>query len=86
MLQEKLVDIEKSYREDFQAISDHLFHHPEISGEEYESAKYLARMMESFDFTVKFPYPDSEEIDTAFIAEFVTGDGPTIAFLEEYDA
>lgn len=86
MLQEKLVDIEKSYREDFQAISDHLFHHPEISGEEYESAKYLARMMESFDFTVKFPYPDSEEIDTAFIAEFVTGDGPTIAFLAEYDA
>ena len=86
MLKEKLADIEKNYRETFQTISDHLFHHPEISGEEYESANYLAQMMESFDFTVTFPYPDIKEIDTAFIAEFGTGEGPTIAFLAEYDA
>lgn len=86
MLKEKLADIEKNYRETFESISDHLFHHPENSGEEYESANYLAQMMESFDFTVTFPYTDIKEIDTAFIAEFRTGEGPTIAFLAEYDA
>ncbi|AXI00951.1 M20 family peptidase [Sporosarcina sp. PTS2304] len=85
-LQEKLVEIEKEYRETFQTISDHLFHHPEISGEEYKSAAYLAEVMESFDFTVTFPYPHLKEIETAFIAEFGTGEGPTIAFLAEYDA
>ncbi|MBD7908499.1 amidohydrolase [Sporosarcina gallistercoris] len=86
ILKEKLAGIEESYRETFQTMSDHLFHHPELSGEEYDSAKYLAQVMESFDFTVRFPYPDTQELETAFIAEFGTGDGPTIAFLAEYDA
>ncbi|MGG0643546.1 amidohydrolase [Sporosarcina gallistercoris] len=86
ILKEKLAGIEESYRETFQTISEHLFHHPELSGEEYDSAKYLAQVMESFDFTVRFPYRDHKELETAFIAEFGTGDGPTIAFLAEYDA
>lgn len=85
-LKEKLVEIEKSYQETFQTISDHLFHNPELSGEEYESAKYLAKVMQSFDFNVTFPYPDLKELETAFFAEFGAGDGPTIAFLAEYDA
>jgi len=85
-LKQKLADIEETYRETFESISDHLFHHPEVSGEEYESADYLARVMESFGFTVTFPYPDIKEIDTAFIAQFGDGKGPTIAFLAEYDA
>lgn len=85
-LKEKLINIESDHKEIFETISDYLYHHPEVSGEEYQSAKYLANVMESFGFTVKFPYSHLKEIDTAFIAEFKTGDGPTLAFLAEYDA
>lgn len=75
--------IELQYRDEFQAISDFIFNHPELGGEEYVSSKYLAEIMKNHEFSVSFPY---EDLDTAFIAEYGDDDGPTIAFLAEYDA
>lgn len=85
-LKDQINEIEATYREQFQQISDYLFHHPELSGKEYISSQYVADMMETFGFSVHFPYPDDAELQTAFIAEFGDEDGPAIAFLAEYDA
>ena len=64
-------------------IGRHLFDHPELSGEERESTRFLAEEMEKLGFTVQRPYCG---IETALRADFKNGDGPTVAFLAEYDA
>lgn len=56
----------------------------EIGSQEFESAKFLTSVLKSRGFKVKENYMD---IPTAFRAEKVLGkNGPTIAFLAEYDA
>lgn len=74
--------IEKALRTEFESVSDFIFNHPELGGEEFESAKYLGEYMEKHGFEVSFPYSD---LPTAFIASFGDDKGPTIAFLAEYD-
>lgn len=76
-------EIENSMKDVFEGISDFIFKHPELGLEEYESSKYLADLMESYNFKITYPYCG---IDTAFIAEYGDGDGTAIAFLAEYDA
>src|SRR5690625_601353 len=63
-------------------ISDYIWDHPELRYEEYESAKYLSDGLEKEGFTVTSGIAN---IDTAFVAEFGSGN-PVIAFLGEYDA
>lgn len=75
--------IESQYRTEFQEISNFIFNHPELGGEEYVSSKFLAEVLEGHGFKVSFPY---EDLKTAFIAEYGDEDGPSIAFLAEYDA
>lgn len=82
-LKEMIQDIEATYRSTFQEISDYLFHHPELGGEEYMSSKYLGDFLKSHGFDVTFPY---KEMETAFVASYGEESGPAIAFLAEYDA
>lgn len=67
----------------FEAISTFVFTHPELGDQEFISSQYLAEEIAKAGFTVTKPYCDME---TAFRAEFSNGDGPTVAFLAEYDA
>ncbi len=56
---------------------------PELAFKEYEAAKLLSNYLagEGFDVTL-----GAAGMETAFIAEWRGGDGPTVAFLAEYDA
>lgn len=63
-------------------VSDHLWDHPEIRYEEYESSRYLMEGLKSEGFTV---HRNVANIETAFYAEYGSGK-PIIAFLGEYDA
>ncbi|GGM19791.1 amidohydrolase [Paraliobacillus quinghaiensis] len=65
-------------------MSDHLYHHPELGNEEYNSMKLLVEFLHSNDFVVQTGIVERE---TAFRAVFDSGKpGPTVAFLAEYDA
>ena len=62
----------------------HTIHaNPEIAFEEHESIKLLADTAESNGYTVQRGVAG---LDTAFVAESWRGEGPTVAFLAEYDA
>lgn len=71
-------------KDDLIKISNHLYHHPELGDEEYESMKMLVEYLETHQFAVETGIVDRP---TAFRAEFSSSKpGPTIAFLAEYDA
>lgn len=64
--------------------SRHLYENPELSGEEFESAKYLAGRAEAAGFAVR---QSIAGLPTAFHAVAPGGQaGPRVAFLAEYDA
>ncbi|MGN0710758.1 MAG: M20 family metallopeptidase [Anaerovoracaceae bacterium] len=74
-------------KENLYKVSDYIFNHPELGGEEYESSKYLCQFMENNGFSVTHP---CSELPTAFVAAFVPANkkkkGRVIGFIAEYDA
>jgi amidohydrolase len=65
------------------ALSRDLAAHPEISHKEFESSAKIAAILKGIGYEVEYPflgYP------TAFRAVYKNGEGPTAAFLVEYDA
>jgi amidohydrolase len=65
-------------------ISDDLYHHPELGDQEFESMKKLVTFLEEHNFTVE---TGVVERPTAFKAIYDSKkEGPTIAYLSEYDA
>lgn len=82
-LKKEIYEIENNMKSVFEEISDFIFKHPELGLEEHESSRYLADVMKSYNFNVIYPYCG---IDTAFLATYGDDEGPTIAFLAEYDA
>ncbi|MGL5440039.1 MAG: M20 family metallopeptidase [Filifactoraceae bacterium] len=68
----------------FKSVANFVFNHPELGGEEYESSKHIADVLERYGFRVDFPY---ESLKTAFVGEYGKKDASlTIAFVAEYDA
>ncbi len=83
-LKAEIVRTVDSLRDEILATSRHLYDHPELSGEEYESAKFLAARAEKHGFTVEHGVAG---LPTAFRAVKETAStGPLVAFLAEYDA
>lgn len=76
---------EESLSLEIEDVCDFIFRNPELSEEEYVCSAFLIDFMENHGFTVEQNYCDYE---TAFRAEYVlgSGNGPSIAFLAEYDA
>lgn len=68
-------------KDEVQELSLKLWHNPEISGQEKESADLFRQALRSHDFKIK----EIEGLEHAFIAEYGSG-FPTIAVLGEYDA
>ena len=65
-------------------ISDHLYHHPELGDQEFESMELLVKFLEENQFTVEKGIVGRQ---TAFKAVYDSQkEGPTIAYLSEYDA
>lgn len=65
-------------------ISDHLYEHPELGDQEYQSMKLLVDFLIDHKFNVTTGIAGRE---TAFKATFESGKpGPVIAYLAEYDA
>ena len=66
----------------FEEISEYLFSHPELGGQEEKACQYLTSFLEKNGFRIEYPYGWQS---TAFRAEFGHGN-PVVAFLAEYDA
>ncbi len=64
-------------------ISRFLHANPELAFEEHKAAERLSRTMEKHGFSVERSVAG---LDTAFTASRASAEGPTIAFLAEYDA
>ncbi len=64
-------------------ISRFLHANPELAFEEHKAAERLSRTMETHGFSVERSVAG---LDTAFTASRASAEGPTIAFLAEYDA
>ena len=63
-----------------QEICHTLWNHPELSGNERESANFLRKILSEEGFTIE----NNEHLEHAFIAEYGKGK-PVIAILGEYD-
>ena len=73
-----------SYHAEMIEFSDHIADNPEISGEEYETSKYIVEFLRGKGFDVEYPYGG---LDTAFLATYgKTGRSHRVAILTEYDA
>lgn len=68
---------------EFENISDFVFNHPEVGGEEFESSKFLVESLKEHGFRIEYPYC---KIPTAFRAEYGDSKGAMVCLLAEYDA
>lgn len=81
---EKLIDdIGERYRHEALELNNFLADNPEISGEEYNSSKAIATLLEKHNMNVTMPFAGH---DTAFIAKINEGKKRKAAILVEYDA
>ncbi|MBS3787694.1 M20 family metallopeptidase [Candidatus Bipolaricaulota bacterium] len=88
---EKLEALKAEIRDELDGLSDDLiklsrriFDNPELKYEETRAAAWLTEKLEEQDFAVERGVGG---LDTAFLARCPHGgDGPTVAFLSEYDA
>src|SRR5699024_1130322 len=83
-MKNKLKEELQRIQTDLQEMSDHLYAHPELGNEEYESMKLLTNYLKKHQFDVETGVVHRP---TAFKAVY-EGEkpGPTIAYLAEYDA
>ena len=66
------------------ALSTNIHQNPELAFEEHKSAAFVVELLKAHGFEVEFPVGS---LATAFKATYNgCGDGPTIAFMAEYDA
>ena len=83
-MKEKMMEFGKSLKSDLCAISDFMYHNPELGNKEYKASEKLVTYLKEKGFTVTYPFLG---IETAFEAVYDSGKpGESIAFLCEYDA
>ncbi|WP_028273459.1 M20 family metallopeptidase [Atopococcus tabaci] len=84
MTKENIHAVVSGLREELQTLSDFIYDNPELGFEEKVSSKAHVDLLEKHGFEVEYPYLGFE---TAFRATYRgKKDGPTVAFLSEYDA
>lgn len=82
-IKKELYTVEDTYKKDIEAVCDYIFKNPELGEREFLSSRYLIDLLKKNGFTVEETYCG---LPTAFRAEFGDANGPSIAFLAEYDA
>lgn len=81
---EKIQNIIRDLRPELQELSEYIYEHPELGHEEFLSSKAHVELLKNHGFEVEYPYLG---VETAFRAVYKgTKEGPTIAYLSEYDA
>lgn len=81
---EKIQNIIKDLRPELQGLSEYIYEHPELGHVEFLSSKAHVELLKKHGFEVEYPYL---EVETAFRAVYKgKKEGPTIAYLSEYDA
>jgi len=88
---ENIDDLKKNIVEEIDRIklrsiemANHIFDNPELSQKEFKTKKYLVEELKKNGFKVK---EGIGGLETSFKAEFdFNKDGPTLAFIAEYDA
>jgi len=81
---EKIVEqIFNTYQKEIENISDYIFKNPELGLKEEKSAEFLIKTLKEHGFKVEENYCGFK---TGFRGEFGDNNGPSIAFLPEYDA
>ena len=68
---------------DMRRVGQFLYDHAELGNQEFISSRFLAEEFEKLGFAVQYPYAG---VETALRADLKCGEGPTVAFLGEYDA
>ncbi|MFC6463648.1 M20 family metallopeptidase [Marinilactibacillus sp. GCM10026970] len=81
---ENIQELIQSVSPELRELSEYIYDHPELGHKEFLSSKAHVELLEKHGFEVEYPYLG---IDTAFKAVYKgKKDGPTIAYLSEYDA
>lgn len=81
---ETIVKAVEQAREDLLALSKNIHDNPELGFEEYKALGFISDTLEKHGFTVQKGYGG---LETSFRADKIgNGQGPTVAFLAEYDA
>ena len=80
----QLYDIGKQFAQEVTAISDFMYHNPELGNQEFKAVEKLTAFLTAHGFAVTCPVVG---IATAFTAVFDSKKpGPCVAFICEYDA
>lgn len=83
MLKDKMKVLVKELENEFFNYVKDIYEHPEIGNLEFRTSKLEANILEKYGFEVIYPY----YLETAFKGIYqAKKEGPTIAFLCEYDA
>lgn len=82
-LKQRVQDAIDEMAEQLIGMSQKIHANPELAFEEYKSMALLADAAEEYGYTVERGIAG---LETAFTATSTKGDGPTVAFLAEYDA
>ncbi|RLK64227.1 hypothetical protein D3H64_00165 [Atopobacter sp. AH10] len=82
-IRDRISEVESRYHQEFVDALEYLTEHPEVGLDEPLAVSYLTNLLKAHDFDLQRPF---EGLDSAFTAEFRTGEGPKIAFLAKYDA
>lgn len=75
--------IDNKLKEELLELNYYIYNHPELGYEEYKSSTAHVELLKKHGFQVEYGYMG---IKTGFRAEYTNGEGPTIAYLSEYDA
>lgn len=83
-MKDKIMNQIQDIKEKLWEISDYIYHNPEVGDKEFKAVEKLTSFLKENDFNVEIGVANRE---TSFRAEFDSKiDGPTIAFMCEYDA
>lgn len=83
-MEHRIKQITKEISEDLKELSGYIYENPELGYEEYKASKAHIELLSKYGFHVEANYLG---MDTAFKASYEgKKDGPTIAYLAEYDA
>lgn len=81
---QKIVETVEAAREDLLKLSKNIHDNPELGFEEFKAVEFISETLEKHGFSVEKGYGG---LPTSFRADAKgNGDGPTVAFLAEYDA
>lgn len=83
-VKKKIISELENIREELISLSKKIHENPELAFKEYKAVENITRLLDKHGFKIE---KGIAGLDTAFRAEYKgKGDGPTIAYLAEYDA